>query len=382
MLQIKKDKNSLFLRELPLGCKYCKKGEKMVLFVTGICPRRCTYCPLSDNKKDKDVVFTDEWLTDKPEDIITECKLIKAKGTGITGGDPLSRIDRTVKFIKLLKKEFGKKFHAHLYTSLDLVTKSTLKKLFDAGLDEIRFHPEIDDFTLWHKLSIAKEVSKKWQVGIEIPVIPGKFNETMDLIHFSEEYIDFLNLNELEISDNNANSLTEQGFRTVEDSYAIIDSAKMGKLILKTLAKENTKLKVNFCSTKVKDSEQLTERIKRRAKSIVRDFDHMTEEGLLVRGAIYPIIEPGFSYREKIKKIMSESNMKRLAKIKSDIEKNFEIPKKFIAVDELKLRILIAPWILEELVKEKEFKKLGYKSAIVTEYPTWDQLETEIEYLD
>lgn len=379
MLKIKKDKNSLFIKRLPDGCRYCKKGEKMVLFITGICPRRCTYCPLSDNKKDKDVMFADEWLTDDPKDVIAECKLIKAKGAGITGGDPLSRLQRTVKYIRLLKKEFGKKFHIHLYTSLDLVNRKSLKALYDAGLDEIRFHPEIGDFRLWDRISIAKEVSRKWKVGMEIPVIPGKLDETMDLIHYAEEYIDFLNLNELEISDNNANSLTEQGFRTVDDSYAIIDSAKMGKQILKALAKENTDLMVNFCSTKVKDSEQLTERIKRRARSVVRDFDHMTGEGLLVRGAIYPVIEPGFSYREKIRKSMTPANLKKLSQIMSGIKEEYEIPGNLIAIDNEKLRILIAPWILEELVQLKEFR---YKSAIVTEYPTWDQLETEIEYLN
>lgn len=379
MLKIKKNNNSLYLRDLPDGCKPCKKGQKMVLFVTGICPRKCSYCPLSDNKKDRDVVFADEWLTNREEDIIEECKLIKAKGAGITGGDPLSKLERTVKFIKLLKKNFGKKFHIHLYTSLNLVTKKSLKSLYDAGLDEIRFHPDLDYFKLWDKLSIAKEVSKEWEVGIEIPVIPGKEEQTLDLIYYSEEYIDFLNLNELEISDNNANSLTEQGFKTVENSYAIKKSAKMAKDILKILAKKNTKLKVHFCSTKVKDSEQLRERIKRRAISVKKNYDTITADGLLIRGAIYPIIEPEFSYREKIKKAITKENITKLKNIKFEIQKKYEIPNKYISIDELKLRILIAPFIIEELVKEKDFK---YKAAIVTEYPTWDQLEIELEYLN
>ena len=108
---------------LPKGCRMCVKGEKLVLFITGFCPRRCYFCPLSEKKFGKDVVFADEWKIknpDNPEELIKEAKLINAKGAGITGGDPLTKINRCVKYIKLLKKHFTKKFHIHLYTTLML----------------------------------------------------------------------------------------------------------------------------------------------------------------------------------------------------------------------------------------------------------------------
>ena len=110
--------------ELPTGCKFCVKGEKLVLFITGICNRNCFYCPLSEQKKNKDVVYANEWET-KPNQfdvIIKEAKLTNAKGAGITGGDPLLVCERTCSTIKKLKKAFGKKFHIHLYTSLNNVT--------------------------------------------------------------------------------------------------------------------------------------------------------------------------------------------------------------------------------------------------------------------
>ena len=97
------------------------------------------------------------------------------------------------------KKRFGKKFHIHLYTSLNLVNNERLSLLHKAGLDEIRFHPDLDSKKLWNNLNYAKEYD--WDTGVEIPLIPGKEKETMSLIDFVQDKVDFLNLNELEIAD-------------------------------------------------------------------------------------------------------------------------------------------------------------------------------------
>ena len=78
---------------LAKGCQLCVKGSKLVLFVTGLCPRSCDYCPISDIKHKKDVVYADEWPTNQINDIIKEAELIKAEGAGITGGDPLCKLE-------------------------------------------------------------------------------------------------------------------------------------------------------------------------------------------------------------------------------------------------------------------------------------------------
>src|SRR3989338_11016548 len=93
---------------LPEGCQYCVRGEKLVLFVTGICPRKCYFCPVSDEKYGHDVCYANERKVAHSEDIIAEALQMDAKGAGITGGDPLSRLDKTVDAIKLLKAKFGK----------------------------------------------------------------------------------------------------------------------------------------------------------------------------------------------------------------------------------------------------------------------------------
>src|SRR5205807_942977 len=123
---------------LPVGCRQCTDGSTMVLFVTGICSFHCFYCPVSDEKMDKDVVFADEKRVTRDEDVLEEARAIRATGAGITGGDPLDAVERTCRYIRLLRGEFGPGFHTHLYTMSTDPDK--IRALADAGLDEIRFH--------------------------------------------------------------------------------------------------------------------------------------------------------------------------------------------------------------------------------------------------
>ena len=66
--------------KLPKGCAKCIKGEKLVLFVTGLCPNKCFFCPISEKKSGKDVVYANEWKIAKEKDILEEAKLTNAKG--------------------------------------------------------------------------------------------------------------------------------------------------------------------------------------------------------------------------------------------------------------------------------------------------------------
>ena len=160
------------LSELPVGCQYCVRGEKLVLFVTGLCPRRCYFCPVSDQKYGKDVIFANERPVEQQEDVLEEAGAMSAKGLGITGGDPLVKAERAAGYIQNLKKKYGRGFHTHLYTSLNLVTKKKLQLLAAAGLDEIRFHLDLDSKALWPKLELARTFS--WNIGVELPLLPDK----------------------------------------------------------------------------------------------------------------------------------------------------------------------------------------------------------------
>jgi uncharacterized protein len=340
--------------KLTKGCRECVKGSKLVLFITGICCRKCNYCPISDQKHDKDVIYADEWPVKNVKNVIKEAELINASGAGITGGDPLCRPDRVVKYIKILKKEFGSKFHIHLYTSFDLVTLDILSRLYKAGLDEIRFHADVGNDKLWSKIDLVNQF--KWDKGIEIPVFPGKFVKTKKLVDYFSSKVDFINLNELEFADNSFSKLPSN-YKTKDNlSYGVKGSEELSLKILRYCSKY-PKLNVHYCTAKLKDKVQMANRIKRRAENVAKDYDLITNEGLLFRGAIYS------NQYLKVEKILM----------------GLKIPSKLYEFDKKRKRLLVDPdWMYDH--KDK-LKKINLKLALVEEYPTYDCLNVITDFI-
>jgi len=359
------------------GCQLCVNGRKSVLFATGVCPRDCFYCPISNKKKNNDVVFINELQIAELdiEKLVSEIKISNSLGVGITGGDPISRTTRTAGFIKILKKRFGPNFHIHLYTSFDLINENNLKKLFDSGLDEIRFHPDLDNPKFWEKIDIAKKF--KWDIGIEVPLIPDKEDELISMLYFFKDKVDFFNFNEFEVSDNNIDMFTNNYTVTTDNSYAVKGSLKLGLKLMDFCDKNN--LNAHLCSVKLKDGVQLAKRIKLRSKRAKLKTDKLTHEGLLKRGVIYCNMIPEVHYESILAGISPEDKkleLEELKNLKIRLNGIFNISLNKLTIDTNKLRILTS---------EKIAKKLSHKiaeiCAIVVEYPTADQLSMDIEII-
>lgn len=259
------------------GCKYCVRGEKLVLFVTGVCKRNCWYCSLSKKRKDKNVIYANERVCKNVNDIIKEVQVSRATSAGITGGDPLIAFDKTIKFASKLKKKFGKNFHIHIYLPTKLVTREKLEKLSKC-VDEVRFHPEflIDDGNhqrVLHnscnptgsrssfeknqtdsedinKIKLAGLFWKKENIGIELPMIPDKKKYILNFILKVKDYVGFVNLNEFELSETNFDLITKN-YKLNEGGYVVKGSLEAGKWILEQL-KNKTKLKVHLCTAELK----------------------------------------------------------------------------------------------------------------------------------
>lgn len=341
---------SVYNGHLPLGCTMCAKGAKMVLFVSGICDAKCFYCPLSEQKKMNDVMFADEMPLANMKDAIFEAKMIQATGTGITGGDPLKFYERTAEYIKILKEEFGDSHHIHLYTISG--SKEAIETVAKAGLDEIRFHPPEEIWRVMDR-SIFKD-RIKWSrdmgmsVGIEVPSLPGRFEDTRALIDFSRKMdLDFINLNELEFSETNYENLLGKNYKIKND---VESGAKDSQKLAIDMVKENPDFTVHYCSASFKDGVQLKNRLKRRAKNVAKPYDIVTKDGTIIRGIIQggPVEE------------MAEALL------------NIGIPKNEMQINKIKRRVEIAPWIVDDLKG-----KLDYEIYQIEEYPTWDAIEIE-----
>jgi len=342
--------SSLVKGALPMSCAMCQQGSKLVLLVTGICSHDCYYCPLSFKKKGRDVAYADEKLVEKDSDIIFEAESIGARGTGITGGDPLLVMDRTLRCIRLLKRKFGKGHNIHLYTATPDLAK--VKRLAEAGLDEIRFHPHPDVWDTLERTMFPEAIRQarkcSLRTGIEIPAIPGTEKSIAAMASEAEKAgAQFINLNELEFSEPNIGALKARGFRIKDDeSSAVKGSEETAIKVLKALSGRIT---VHYCSSSFKDATQLRNRLLRRAKNMATRLEIITEDGTFIKGII-ETEKPAFLVRQ--------------------LMKEYDIPKELVRTDGD--RVEIAAWVLESLPR-------GIPGApfIVEEYPTADRLEVE-----
>lgn len=348
-------KKRFYTGELAQGCRLCAEGAKLVLFVTGLCGRGCVFCPLSEKRRDRDVAWANEREGTHAEDIIEEAERMNALGAGITGGDPMLKMKRTLEYISLLKKRFGFDFHIHLYTARPVSTED-ITRLRDAGLDEIRFHltdyENHDNEQVWK--SIESSIKIGLSTGIEIPAMPGAEEEiTAIALKLKELGGVFLNLNELEFSDTNLDSLERLGYVLKHElSYAAAGSEDTARKAMKQVLDFN----IHFCSSGYKDGVQLKSRLLRTAQNVAKEYETVTSDGLLLKGAI-------------------ETNSSDLEGLRQRLMDRYDIPEDLIAVDYEKNRIETSAEIAVFLAENRSEGGLEY--AVVEEYPTADRLEVE-----
>ncbi len=307
----------------------------MVLFVYGYCDQRdCFYCPLGENRKNVTDVYANERLVESDEDVIEEAKRMSALGTSITGGEPQEAMGKTTRYLRLLKEEFGEDHHTHLYTGIP-GGRENMRRLSEAGLDEIRFHPPVEQWgdlhgTEWEDiLYIARE--EGLTPAFEIPGIRAEeeFLEFLD-----EGAADFCNINEFEMSDGNYRRMQEQGFELQEGHMSAVDGSK--EEILDVMGDHE---RVYFCTSVFKDAAQHRNRLKRMARNLRRPFDEVTDDGTLVYGKTYTTPE-------------------RFEAL--------EVPEEFYSVKSE--HVEVAWWLLEEMIEEGDLDD----GEVVEQYPTYD----------
>jgi uncharacterized protein len=317
------------------GCEQCAKGGKMVLFVYGYCDQRdCFYCPLGENRKNVTDVYANERQVECDEDVLEEAHRMDALGTSITGGEPQEALERTCHYLELLKEEFGEDHHTHLYTGIT-GGRENMRRLSEAGLDEIRFHPPYELWgemhgTEWEEiLYIARE--EGLTPAFEIPGIRA---ETEFLEFLDEGTAEFCNVNEFEMSQGNYRRMQEQGYELKEGHMSAVEGSRED--ILDVMGDHE---RVYFCTSVFKDAAQHRRRLKRAARNVRRAFDDVTDDGTLVYGKTYA--DPG-----------------QFA--------DLGVPEEFYTVKSN--HIEVAWWLLEEMIEEGDLED----GEIVEQYPTYD----------
>ncbi len=335
--------------ELSPGCKNCRKGAELFFLVTGKCHESCYYCSLSRNKRGEDIILANERPITSFSGVMLEVSNMNALGAAVTGGDPLHCIDLTVDYIQKMKKEFGKKFHIHLYTSGRYANEENLSKLYHAGLDEIRFHPQNKE----QNKAIDKALMYDWLVGAEIPVIPGTKKDIMKFLNYldSLETVKFCNMNELEATEANFKKLKEKGFEVKSENSSAIKGSE--ELALDILEDSDLDFTLHYCSAITKDAVQFRNRLIRTAEIVRKPYEEI-QDGMIVK-AIFTL--PEYIIPAEFMEIMYEE---------------YEIEQDMIFLREDNL--IETSWYIADVLRDILFERFEIDDVSITyEYPTYNR---------
>ncbi len=126
---------------------------------------------------------------------------------------------------------------------------------------------------------------------------------------------------------------------------------------------KKSSLPIHYCSSRYKDKTQLKNRLIRRAKNYSKEFDQITEEGLVVRGRI--IARDGDSTSE----------------ITQYLSKVFEVDSDLIEIDS-ETNTIYTHWKIAEVLgseMEKKYFDIIQSIEIIHQYPYKNGLITYLE---
>jgi pyruvate formate-lyase activating enzyme-like uncharacterized protein len=111
-------------------------------------------------------------------------------------------------------------------------------------------------------------------------------------------------------------------------------------------------------------------RLQRRLERTIRDFEVADEqEPILILGVI----------RTSHGLVLNDEQLARIHQI---LHRDFEVPNELMNIDSRRMRIEIAPWILEEIAADLRRllrPVLDVETGLAREYPSWDRLQTMFE---
>lgn len=356
------------------GCIQCQMGSKLVLFITGHCHWMCDYCPLSETRREIDFMYANERKIDIGDwqAVIEEARAMNATGAGITGGDPVMARERVLEGARILKAEFGPNFHLHMYTSIPFKTEWA-DEFAAAGIDEIRFH-FLNLESEKYRDTITACRNSGMLTGVEIPCEPDKENELMQLLEIMREMdVQFLNLNELEITVGNHDNMELRGFNlsteitagaagSAELSIAMRDRVMAAQLGLPDpidgVTREPYGFHLKFCTATYKDSGQLRRRFIRRGEHTIAPHETLTDDGTLIFGALSSTLE---EQEDWIDEICKETGL----------------PSRFLYWDELNSRIEMPLVVAEDIANI-----VDADVSVVEVAPTYERMELTVVFLN
>lgn len=284
--------------KLSPGCLLCGEGAWSCLFINSICNAHCFFCPTEQPSKSEPL--TNGIRFPSPDDYVDYVRRFNIRGVSISGGEPLLTLDRTLLFIRKIKKAFGEKIHLWLYTNGILVNQDDLKRFRDTGVDEMRFNINATHYDL-EKVTLAVPVIDT--VTVEIPAVPEKYDLLKGLLRpLHNAGVKFLNLHQLRCTPHNAQNIIKRDYTLLHGPQPTVLQSELTALRLLMHAKENhIGLPINYCSFVYKNSAQTVAYRKRLAAFLRKPFEDITEAGAIRRMSIKGQPDTILAAAEKLK---------------------------------------------------------------------------------
>ena len=257
-----------YIGRLSYGCECCKTGKWICVFVTQQCNLNCEYCPQPrpnyDNETPDQALLIDAGVVKTIRAFPSMLQTLDEdiQGISFSGGEPLLALDKVIELAGYVTRH-NVEIYMWLYTNGRLMTVDTLKRLYSARINEIRF-----DWTATHYsdyvLDMMKKASKMgFVVTVEIPMYYQGISD--DIISKLDDIVDagvsHLHCAELMITQYNEHKLVipekdrymDPGSNAISPKWSRLESLK----IMKYVGENNIPINVNDCSNGSKELQMM-----------------------------------------------------------------------------------------------------------------------------
>ena len=267
--------NVTFRGRVAQGCELCLLGAKSVIFITGLCPLSCPYCPVSAERFGRDVIYVNDVPVQRIEDIPQIVAEHTSDGAAITGGDPSVVPERVKAVADILKREFGDGFHIHMYTHILNLNSRRTGIIAVSRVDEVRIHVTSREQAKGREKYVKALAASGKAVGVEVPALPGFERQIAEAINHLAPYISFVNINELDVSEANRHRLKALGYKA--EGLNVPGSLEAARKIAELVT-----VPVHICTGRTKDVVQVGTRLFRHAMSTARPNEYVQDDGTIV----------------------------------------------------------------------------------------------------
>lgn len=267
-----------FHRQISEGCKLCGQGLWSCLFITNKCNANCFYCPSAQLKDE--VPATQSLTFETAESYAGYINFFGFKGVSFSGGEPLLFFERTLHYLKTVRKMCSPDLYIWMYTNGILASENKFNELAAAGLNEVRFDIGATRYRL-DKVQLAKGIIPN--VTVEIPAVPEEKEKLKQLLpKLIEAGVTNLNLHQLRLTKHNAPKLLKRNYTFIPAEQPVVLESELAALEILRFANQN-KLEtgINYCSFFFKNRFQSAGFRRMLAKTLSTTGSAITEKGFI-----------------------------------------------------------------------------------------------------